>query len=83
MGLATLALWLTDVMLNQFFPLVRDKFGIAAMFFVFSGLLLIHFYTIWKKLPETKGMSLEEIEALWQKPGTKSQDKLSWILKIK
>lgn len=66
MGIATLALWLTDVLINQFFPVIRDQFGISAMFFLFSALLVIHFYVVWKKMPETKGMSLEEIESLWK-----------------
>jgi MFS transporter, SP family, arabinose:H+ symporter len=83
MGIATLSLWLTDVIINQFFPIFRDKFGIAAMFFIFSGLLLIHFYIVWKKLPETKGMSLEEIESLWKDTITKTQEEFTWILKTK
>lgn len=65
MSIATMALWVTDVLINQFFPVVRDEFGIAAMFIGCSVFLIIHFYVALKKLPETKGMSLENISTLW------------------
>lgn len=67
MGIATIALWLTDVVINQLFPVVRDRFGTGAMFFLFSFFLVVHFYVVWKKMPETRNLSLEEIEGLWKK----------------
>jgi len=64
-GIATLSLWLTDVMINQFFPIIRDSFGIGVNFLLFAVFLIIHFFVVWKKMPETKGMTLEKIETLW------------------
>jgi sugar porter (SP) family MFS transporter len=65
MGVATVALWLTDIVINQLFPIVRNQFGIAAMFFACALFLAIQFVVVARALPETKGMTLEEITTLW------------------
>lgn len=65
MGVATVALWLTDIVINQLFPIVRSQFGIWTMFFACALFLAIQFAVVAVALPETKGMKLEEITALW------------------
>jgi sugar porter (SP) family MFS transporter len=65
MGVATVALWLTDIVINQLFPIVRNQFGIGTMFFACALFLAIQFVVVAMALPETKGMTLEEITALW------------------
>jgi MFS family permease len=65
MGVATVAVWITDIVVNQTFPIVRDQFGISAMFFAFASFLAIQFVVVFSKLPETKGLSLEDILTLW------------------
>lgn len=53
-------------------PLAQDHFGREAVFFAFAvivGLCLLYAFVI---MPETSGLSLEEIENIWQsskKPG--------------
>ncbi len=66
MSIATLALWLTDVLINFFFPIVRDRFGISTMFLACSLFLLVQLYVVFRHMPETKGMSLEAIDSLWK-----------------
>jgi sugar porter (SP) family MFS transporter len=65
MGVATVALWLTDIVINQLFPIVRNQFGISTMFFACALFLAIQFVVAAMALPETKGMTLEEIATLW------------------
>jgi len=65
MGVATVALWLTDIVINQLFPIVRNQFGIWTMFFACAVFLAIQFVVVTLALPETKGMTLEEISTLW------------------
>jgi MFS transporter, SP family, arabinose:H+ symporter len=65
MGLATMALWVTDIVINQLFPIVRNDFGMGTMFFTCALFLAIQFAVVAVALPETKGMTLEEITALW------------------
>ena len=48
-----------------FLPMV-GKYGYAAMFFFWSGCTLIYFLTAVILLPETKGKTLEEIEARFE-----------------
>ena len=45
-----------------FLPMV-GKYGYSSMFFVFAGCTLVYFITAAFFLPETKGKTLEEIEA--------------------
>jgi MFS transporter, SP family, arabinose:H+ symporter len=66
MGVATVALWLTDIVINQLFPLVRNELGIWTMFFACALFLAIQFIVVAIALPETKGMTLEQIAALWR-----------------
>jgi MFS family permease len=65
MAIATLAVWITDGIYNQFFPIVRNQLGIPGSFFLFALLLLPQFFFIWKVMPETKGRTLEAIERSW------------------
>src|SRR3546814_2608563 len=43
MGIATVAVWLTDIVINQAFPIVRDTFGVSAMFLGCAVFLAIQF----------------------------------------
>ena len=45
-----------------FLPFV-SKYGYSSMFFLFAGFTVIYFLTVAFLLPETKGKTLEEIEA--------------------
>jgi len=65
MGVATVALWLTDIVINQLFPVVRNELGIWTMFFACAVFLAIQFAVVALALPETRGMTLEQITTLW------------------
>jgi len=65
MAIATLAVWVTDIVYNQFFPMLRNWLGISGSFFVFSAVLIPQLFFVWKIMPETKGRTLEEIERSW------------------
>jgi MFS family permease len=54
-----------------FLPTV-GKYGYAAMFFGFAGCTVIYFITAAVFLPETKGKTLEEIEAQFESAGKAS-----------
>ncbi|MEO6993678.1 MAG: MFS transporter, partial [Lacunisphaera sp.] len=53
-----------------FLPTV-GKYGYSTMFFVFAGCTVVYFITAAFFLPETKGKTLEEIEAAFE-PGNRS-----------
>jgi len=64
MALATFALWIASFILTYTFPLLNKSFGAAGTFWVYAGICLLGFIFILRKLPETKGKTLEEIEKI-------------------
>lgn len=66
MSLATLSLWIGNFLVGQLTPIMLEGAGPAWTFWIFaiccSPALLLTF----KLIPETKGRSLEEIDAYWK-----------------
>ncbi|WP_291101568.1 MULTISPECIES: sugar porter family MFS transporter [unclassified Flavobacterium] len=62
MALSTFALWIACFILTYTFPLLNKGFGASGTFWLYAVICLFGFLFILKKLPETKGKSLEEIE---------------------
>src|SRR3546814_1571211 len=56
--------WSSDVCSSDL-PIVRDTFGVSAMFLGCAVFLAIQFVVVARKLPETKGLPLEDILSLW------------------
>ncbi|MGB6152039.1 MAG: sugar porter family MFS transporter [Pricia sp.] len=62
MSIATLSLWIASFVLTFTFPILNDALGASGTFWVYSGICVLGYLFIQRKLPETKGKSLEEIE---------------------
>ncbi len=62
MSVSVVALWLGNFLLSQTFPLMYQSLGLANCFWVYAGICFCGFIFIWKRLPETKGKTLEQIE---------------------
>jgi len=62
MAISTIALWSASFLLTYTFPLLNSALGAAGTFWLYGLICLAGFLFIYKKLPETKGKSLEEIE---------------------
>lgn len=63
MSLATIALWLTNVVVALTFLSMIDALGATATFWLYAGIGILAWIFIYFLVPETKGRSLEEIEA--------------------
>ncbi len=63
MSFATAALWIASFLLTYTFPLLNSTFGASGTFWLYGMICIAGLLFIYKKLPETKGKSLEEIEA--------------------
>ncbi len=71
MSLATLSLWMACLAVTlSFLTLVRILTA-AGAFWVYSGLCFLAFGFVWLWVPETKRLSLEEIQLLWAPRGQK------------
>jgi sugar porter (SP) family MFS transporter len=62
MALATTALWSACFVLTLTFPILNKLLDASGTFWLYGFICLSGFLFILKKLPETKGKSLEEIE---------------------
>lgn len=62
MAIAVFALWAGCFVLTYTFPLLNRGLGSAGTFWLYSAICAAGFLVIWRKLPETKHKTLEQIE---------------------
>jgi len=62
MAVATFSLWAACFVLTYTFPLLNNLLKASGTFWLYGIICVLGFWFILKKLPETKGKSLEEIE---------------------
>jgi len=62
MSIATFALWAACFVLTYTFPLLNKLLNASGTFWLYGLICVFGFFYILKKLPETKGKSLEQIE---------------------
>lgn len=67
MSVAIFCLWLADWIVTQTFPMLRESIGAAKTFWVYAFCSLLSTVFVLLMVPETKGRTLEEIEASWRK----------------
>ena len=66
MSIAVTALWIACFILTYTFPLLNHALGAAMTFWIYAAICVAGFLFIKAHLPETKGKTLEGIEAFWQ-----------------
>jgi len=62
MSLSVMALWIACFILTYTFPTLNSALGSSGTFWLYAGICVLGGMFIWRKLPETKGQTLEEIE---------------------
>jgi SP family arabinose:H+ symporter-like MFS transporter len=69
MSIAIVLLWFADFIVTQTFPMLRESkaVGPAMTFWIYAGCSLLSTVFVIAMVPETKGRTLEEIEASWKK----------------
>lgn len=71
MAIAVGAQWLFNAIVANSFPVVNNSnlneqaFNGALPYFIFAFFCLMTMVFVWRMVPETKGLSLEELETLW------------------
>lgn len=66
-GIAVFTLWIANVFVGLFFPVLVETVGINTTFYGFAGCAIIGIILVNMMIPETKGKTLEEIELFFQK----------------
>lgn len=64
-AIASMALWAGDYLVSQLFPPLLSSAGPSNTFWTFGVISLFVVVFIWRKVPETKGRSLEQMEQMW------------------
>ncbi|KAB2496069.1 sugar porter family MFS transporter [Priestia endophytica] len=62
-GLASTTLWLANIAVSLSFPVLLNAFGSGSLFLTYGAIGIFAFLFVYKFVPETKGKTLEEIEA--------------------
>jgi sugar porter (SP) family MFS transporter len=65
MSIAGFSLWVGTYLVGQLTPWFLEKLGPSGTFLFFALMCFPYLYLIWKKIPETSGRSLEDIESYW------------------
>lgn len=63
LGIAGFVLWMVNFAIGLAFPPLLTSVGISTTFFIFVGLALLAMLFVKRYLPETRGKSLEQLEA--------------------
>ncbi len=71
MSIAGLSLWIGTYLIGQLTPLMLSALTPAGTFWLFAVMCFPYILIVWKLLPETTGISLEEIEKMWILRGKK------------
>jgi len=66
MSVPVLTQWIANAVMVLLFPAAFNQFGKVPTFGFLAAMALTQAIFTWKLVPETKGRSLEEIEALWE-----------------
>lgn len=61
-SIAVSALWIASFILTFTFPVILQAIGFAATFWLYAGICFVGFIFVWRRVPETKGKTLEQIE---------------------
>ncbi|MFL6354188.1 MAG: sugar porter family MFS transporter [Bryobacteraceae bacterium] len=61
-SIAVSALWIASFILTFTFPVILQALGSAATFWLYAVICFLGFIFIWRRVPETKGKTLEQIE---------------------
>ncbi len=65
-AIAVAAQWAANYFISATYPAMME-FSSAGTYWFYGAMSVLSFFFVWKMVPETKGKTLEEMEALWKK----------------
>ncbi len=64
-SIAVLALWISYAIVVFTFPILASRMGTFTPFYIYAGICVLGFWFVRSKVKETKGKSLEDLEAVF------------------
>ncbi|WP_029289739.1 sugar porter family MFS transporter [Cellulomonas sp. HZM] len=64
LGVAAAAQWIANFAISQSFPWLLDSFGASIPYLIYTIFAFLSFWFVLLKVPETKGMELEDMEGI-------------------
>ena len=77
MGISVFGSWVVNFFVGLTFPILLDKIGLSSTFFIFVALGLVAITFVKKFLPETKGLTLEQLEHHFRTNNDSDDNKVS------
>ena len=77
MAVAVVAQWAANYLVSWTFPILNDNpyllntFHHGFAYWIYGVMSVLAALFMWKLVPETKGRTLEQMQALWHAPGGK------------
>ncbi|PIA29727.1 hypothetical protein AQUCO_05800082v1 [Aquilegia coerulea] len=65
-GMSATVNWISNLLVAQTFLSIAATVGAAATFLILAGIAVIAFIFVFAYVPETKGLSFEQVERLWK-----------------
>ncbi len=62
MAFGSLTHWVFAALIANFFPYFADLLGGGPIFAFFAGMMVLQLLYVWRMMPETKGLSLEDLQ---------------------
>eukprot|EP01018_Ginkgo_biloba_P032821 Gb_35369 [translate_table: standard] len=72
-GIAATVCWISNLIVSETFLSLIDALGTAKTFIVFAAITVAAFLFVLAFVPETKGLSFEEVQQLWQEKANGSR----------
>ena len=79
-GIATLTNWTMSFVITQTYQSMSRAFNIQGVYWFYSGCCLLGFSFVYFLLPETKGKTLEEMEAIFDR-NKRNYERIDWVFR--
>lgn len=73
-GIAATANWVSNLIVSETFLSLTNVLGTSMTFLVFCGIAMLALLFVFFFVPETKGLSFEEVEEMWKRKAGKNAD---------
>ncbi|KAG7385588.1 hypothetical protein PHYPSEUDO_001240 [Phytophthora pseudosyringae] len=82
LSMSTSVCWVTNLLVSFTFLSIVDGLSVYGAFWLYASIALLGFAYLWKELPETKGLELEEIQQIFERREQRTSSAFSTVSSI-